>query len=261
MRLGICLPGGGAKGAFQGGALKRLLENGVKPYILTGTSIGAVNAYFILKDSTKEMEYIWLNMDSTRYQGKIDKVIDNSKLLEELSRLNGHNDYLKSVYINYVEVNGRRLTEKVVDIKNMDKEDALRFVGYSSLLPLRVPEGENYGKEAVTMKFDSQRVFQYFKEDVENGVYDGYRLDGGILNNNLVSPFIDDRVNKIVIIALKDGYEVPEYIYDYYSKDDIIVIEPDRHVEPGETLMFERKYCKDMFERGYRLAGEILNML
>ena len=46
-RLAFVLSGGGARGAFQVGALKALYENNIHPEILVGTSIGAVNAAFL----------------------------------------------------------------------------------------------------------------------------------------------------------------------------------------------------------------------
>lgn len=45
--LAFVLGGGGARGALQVGALKALLEAGVQPDMLVGTSIGAVNAAFL----------------------------------------------------------------------------------------------------------------------------------------------------------------------------------------------------------------------
>jgi predicted acylesterase/phospholipase RssA len=46
-KLAFVLGGGGARGAFQVGALKALLEAGFYPDILVGTSVGAANAAFI----------------------------------------------------------------------------------------------------------------------------------------------------------------------------------------------------------------------
>ena len=46
-RLAFVLSGGGARGAFQAGALKALFENNIRPEILVGTSIGAINAAFL----------------------------------------------------------------------------------------------------------------------------------------------------------------------------------------------------------------------
>ena len=46
-RLVFALGGGGARGALQAGALRALLEAGIQPDLLVGTSVGAVNAIFL----------------------------------------------------------------------------------------------------------------------------------------------------------------------------------------------------------------------
>jgi NTE family protein len=46
-KLAFALSGGGARGALQAGALRALLEAGIQPDLLTGASIGAVNAVFL----------------------------------------------------------------------------------------------------------------------------------------------------------------------------------------------------------------------
>lgn len=255
MKLGICLTGGGAKGAFQAGILKRMFEEEVTPRILTGTSIGAVNAYFVMRGRMEELFYLWNNVDKIRFEGKYDKAVDNSALIKELIGLEGDNPIIENVYVNYVHVENQRLSERVVDIRRLEKDRALEAVKYSSLLPFR--GNENTNSQDSILKFDSQRVFEAFREDVKAGVYDGWNLDGGILNNTLLSPFIDNRVDKILIIALKNGFKAPEYIYDYYDAEDIIVLEPDIEILPGDTLRFELNYCRDMFGRGYEAAAGI----
>jgi len=45
--LAFVLGGGGARGALQVGAMRALLEAGIKPDMLVGTSIGAVNATYL----------------------------------------------------------------------------------------------------------------------------------------------------------------------------------------------------------------------
>lgn len=251
MRIGICLPGGGAKGAFQGGAIKWIFENGIEPEVVTGTSIGAINSYFMIKDAYRELEEFWTNMDGEKYRGAIDKTIDNSKVINELSTFSGSNHGIKSAYVNYVKVENNTLSEVVRNIMALDREEALNCVKYSSLLPIRIEK--NFNPHEAILGFDSKMIFEYFKEDVANGVYEGYCLDGGILNNNLLGPFITNRVDKILIIALRDDFLIPEYILDYYDKEDIIVVKPDIKVEASDTIRFEREYCLDMYERGYRI--------
>ncbi|MEA2453333.1 MAG: hypothetical protein QOG04_2043 [Actinomycetota bacterium] len=62
-RVGIVLSGGGPLGALQVGALKALFESGVRPDLVTGTSVGAINASFLAFNPTvegvSEMERYW----------------------------------------------------------------------------------------------------------------------------------------------------------------------------------------------------------
>lgn len=254
MKLGVCLTGGGAKGAFQGGIIKRFKENNIKTSILTGTSIGAVNGYLLMKGAVRELEEFWTEIEINALEVKIGRTIDNTNLIDELSKIQGENDNIEKYFVNYVKVEEGKLYEIVKDIRFINKEDALDAIRFSSLIPTRPMDYQDL-KDG---KFNSSEVFQHFKEDVIQGIYEGYRLDGGILNNNLLSPFIENRVDRIIIVALRDDYEVPDYIYNYYNKDSVFVLKPDIKIQPGDTLRFEREFCRDLFERGYKIANEFI---
>ena len=59
----VVLSGGGSLGAAQVGALRALLEAGVRPDLLVGCSVGALNAAFLAVDPTlarvQELEQVW----------------------------------------------------------------------------------------------------------------------------------------------------------------------------------------------------------
>ena len=59
----IVLCGGGAKGAYQIGALKALNKVGYKYDIVTGTSVGALNGAFAVMGDIKKAENIWSKLD------------------------------------------------------------------------------------------------------------------------------------------------------------------------------------------------------
>ena len=62
MKTAIVLSGGGAKGAFQVGAIKRLTELGVSYDAIYGTSVGALNAAAIAYKGIKYTEEQWLTI-------------------------------------------------------------------------------------------------------------------------------------------------------------------------------------------------------
>ncbi|HEU5104188.1 MAG TPA: patatin-like phospholipase family protein, partial [Roseiflexaceae bacterium] len=50
--IAFVLSGGGNRGALQGGALKALLERGIFPDLIVGTSVGALNGVTLAADPT-----------------------------------------------------------------------------------------------------------------------------------------------------------------------------------------------------------------
>ena len=56
---GLILDGGGARGAYQIGAWKALVEAGVKVNAVAGTSVGALNGALICMGDVKQAEKIW----------------------------------------------------------------------------------------------------------------------------------------------------------------------------------------------------------
>lgn len=257
--LGLCLPGGGAKGAFSAGVIYGLYESGIHFDIISGTSIGAINSYFIYKNNMEKMKEIWttINEDEFNKEKCLNNIIDNSKFINMLREVDGINKDIKNFYVNYVNIKNKKLKEIVIDIANLEKDEILKYVKYSALLPYR-SKNEVYMKD-VLEKFDSKVVFDNFKEDIETGIYEDYNLDGGILNNNLLSPFMENKVNKLFIIPLRKNYIIPEYILEHYKKEDIILIEPNREMHPNDTLRFEKEFCKELFFEGYE-KGKNLNL-
>lgn len=66
MKKGLVLEGGGAKGAFQCGAIKALYDNGYTFDGVAGTSIGAINAAILAQDGNYQTLYdMWMNVSAS----------------------------------------------------------------------------------------------------------------------------------------------------------------------------------------------------
>lgn len=242
MKIGLCLAGGGAKGAFQAGVIYGLYEKGIKFDAIAGTSIGAINGYYIYTENVNKLKEMWINIQKIDENGVkiVDNTVDNSLAIDELRGLINNSSYSKPCYINYVEVKNSKLEEKIVDISELSYEDALLSIKYSSLLPFR-PSKE-------------LKPFEQFGKDLIEGLYDGYKLDGGILNNVLIKPLIEAKMDKIIIITMKHDYELPEDIKNIYEEEDIIIIRPNTIFEKNATLRFEGEFCKKIFNEGYEIV-------
>ena len=66
MKIGLVLAGGGARGSYQIGVWKALIELGIDKYIevISGTSIGAINAMLFQQNSYEMAEEFWLKVRS-----------------------------------------------------------------------------------------------------------------------------------------------------------------------------------------------------
>ena len=72
-REAVVLSGGGSLGAAQVGALRALLESGIRPDLVVGCSVGALNAAFLAIDPTParvdELERVWRQLDRAHVFG------------------------------------------------------------------------------------------------------------------------------------------------------------------------------------------------
>jgi len=256
---GIYLQGGGAKGAFQAGAITALNELGVHFDVVTGTSIGAINGYFIYAGQYNALKDMWMDVDESQlsYIREDENVIENMNLISKLSELDVTKDQLKAFYVNYVNVVECDLVESYDDLVKMDRDNILKHIRYSALLPK--PKGVKLDRESLD-QFDSKYLFERFKEELIHGEYNDMSLDGGILNNHFLEPFEHEKVDKIILIPFQPNYVVPSYVLEHYDETQLIIIDPLEAFLPMDTLRFEKDFCNHQFRAGYNRAVEVWNM-
>lgn len=242
MRIGICLAGGGAKGSYEAGVIRALFDRNIEFTSISGTSIGAVNGYYMYTNNVEKLSDMWINIQKINANGlKIkDNTVDNEIILNELLKLTNNNNRNINFYVNYIEVNNKNLSEKIVNIRNLSKEEQLNIIKYSSLLPFN---------PKATLQFKDQ-----FKKDLSEGLYDGFNLDGGLVNNELLLPLAKDNLDKIILISMRHDYILPEYIKNIYDEENIIVVRPKTIFEKNDTLRFEQEFCSKIYKEGYEIG-------
>ncbi|WP_296645512.1 patatin-like phospholipase family protein [Romboutsia sp. 13368] len=248
MNIGLCLCGGGAKGAYQAGVIKALCDRGISKFnSISGTSIGAVNGYFLFTDNVEKLEEIWTNLDShIKSSIKIvDNTVDNSDIIEKLYSFEDKSTEKIDFYVNYIKIENNIPKEEIVNLLNLNKEEALDSIRYSSLLPFN-PNG--------TMGLNEQ-----FINDLNQGLYNGYKLDGGLVNNTLIKPLLYKKLDKIIVIANKHDYVLPDEIKNSNNVDNIIIVRPKTIFDKNDTLKFETEFCRNIYYEGYEI-GKNLNI-
>lgn len=250
MKLGLCLEGGGAKGAYQAGVVKALYDGGInKFYSISGTSIGAINGYYLYTGNVDNLEKMWTNIKDIQNGNVkiVNNTVDNSPAIDNLRELDDSNIKEMNFYVNYVEVDNKVVSEKIVDVSKMPRNEAIISISYSGLLP---------SNPNATLGFKEQ-----FVKDVQEGIYDGFKLDGGLIRSALIEPLIGDNVDKIILISTKYNYELPENIKKIYDEDKIIVVRPNTQFAPKDTLNFDDEFCKTIYQEGYEIGKNILDRL
>ena len=248
LNIGLCLCGGGAMGAYQAGVIKALYDRGINKFnAISGTSIGAVNGYFIFTNNVEKLEEMWIDIDANiEHTIKIvDNTVDNSPLIDALSNIDHKSTVNFDFYINYINIENNVAKEKIVNISKLSKEEGLKSIKYSSLLPFN-PQGK--------MGLHSQ-----FMKDLSEGLYNGYNLDGGLINNTLIKPLVNENINKIIVIATKHDYILPDEIKNICNLDNIIIVRPKTVFAKDDTLRFEKEFCKKIYYEGYEI-GKNLNI-
>jgi len=166
----LCLPGGGAKGAFQIGVLLHLIcELGEEYDIITGISVGALNGAFLaqygkknLKQGIKDLHLLWLEVDNA-------KIRKNWKPFGFLHYL-----WKKSLY-NSTPL--EELIDEKLSVEKLKNSDIELSVGTLSLDSGMYTEYNGHSpniKDAVKASASFPIFFKKVKLDGE------YHVDGGV---------------------------------------------------------------------------------
>ena len=226
MNIGLCLCGGGAKGAYQSGVIKALYDRGINKFnAISGTSIGAVNGYFIFTNNVEKLEEMWTDIDAhIEHSIKIvDNTVDNSSVIEVLSNIDYKSTANPDFYVNYINIENKLPKEKIVNISELNKEEKQKIAKLSE------------------------------------GLYNGYNLDGGLVNNTLLNPLLNKNLDKIIVISMKHDYTLPDEIKNICNEDNIIIVRPKTVFDKNDTLRFEKEFCKQIYYEGYEI-GKNLNI-
>ncbi|PKK40273.1 hypothetical protein ABB02_00484 [Clostridiaceae bacterium JG1575] len=253
MRFGLYLRGGGAKGAFQAGLLCAFWQRGVQYSVIGGTSIGAVNGWFVLHNAYEEMKEFYLHMDQSVTDMKASgSVINNSLLVKKLQDLQANQDSsVEAFYVNYCPVQNGTLREKVEDLKGTDEAYAISRIGWSALLPYNLPEMDF---AELKRYMDHTDLSLKFQEDLDRHVYDGLHLDGGLLNNLLIRNVLDHNCPRLLVLGYEGSRE--EYLESLgdlpvSDRERILYLASDEPFDGSDTYNFTPEFLKRRFSQGY----------
>ncbi len=250
MKVGLALGGGGAKGSYQLGVLKALMENHMlygKIDVVAGTSIGAINGLMVTGFMTyDEMNRVWYGMKNQDvYTSKIqlrkqarlfDLKVLYDTLVENLSVERIHQSTIKG-FATLTKVNSYKIG-KQINPRQMEKT-----VMHYNTSPK--PHKIAIGSASVPLVFGATEIDECFY------------VDGGLMDNFSVEPLIAEGCDVIVVVPLAPNKFDPT---PYLDKATIINLEP---VKPlGVTYLASLNFNKELLDRrqsyGYELTNQMI---
>ena len=251
-KYGLALEGGGAKGAYQIGVVKALIDNGYEFDCIVGTSIGALNAAMIVQGRIDDAIKLWssisydkmFNLDNKKVNNALKAKIDmdiiryfSSKFGQVIKNGGINTDNIRKIICASVDeekVRKSKIKFGLVTVCLSDKTAEERFIE-------DIPKGELVD---YLMATSSLPVFKRAKIDSKS------YLDGGFYDNCPVEMLEKKGYKDIIAIRNYKRMRIRNY-KEIIKRDDVnlTMIEPVDNL-PG-LLRFESKITNDLLRLGY----------
>lgn len=245
---GLVLEGGGGKGGYQVGVWKALRELEIDIGAVAGTSVGALNAAFIVQDKFEEAYEVWSNMSPDHiFTGDTEIYNELVSFNLDFKNWDRYIEYIKNTLSNKgLDVEPLyNLIRQYVDEK-LIRESPMAFgmvtISLTDWKPIKIyvediPEGEiaDY-----LLGSSSLPLFKFDKGDEKKF------LDGGFYDNLPLDMVYQLGYKDIISVPLKSlGLKQP-----FKAKDaNIISIVPSDDI--GSPLDFSEKRSQNNLKLGY----------
>lgn len=240
--LALTLEGGGARGAYQIGAVKAFFENGLTFKVVVGTSIGAINGAYIAQNDFEKIYKMWqtlsfedlLDLDNEAMKNliNVNLSIDNIKYL---SKKLGHS--IKNGGLDIAKE--RKILEESIDEEKLRNSDILYGLVATCL-------SDKKGEELFINQIPKGKVVDYiiassnlpvFKRSI---IGDKKYLDGGLWDNCPVHMLEQKGYKDVIVIRAHKRNRIRDY-KNIIKRGNIKM----HMVEPIDTLPGILNFDKD----------------
>lgn len=255
MKIGLVLAGGGARGAYQIGAIKALNELSINKYIniVSGTSIGALNAMlFMTMDIEKSID-IWnkINKEDILPTNENNLTIRSTLLHLGMNNMNFIKKYMpKAIAGGNISRDGLITIMDKIDFSLVKKTNIICYAACTESIQLKTRyfKVNDYEEEDIRkiLLATSAIPMIYECEKIENVSY----LDGGIVDNVPIQPVYGENCDVIIVVHLAKESSIDKRLY---PNTYIVEISPTV-MEDGlfeGTLDFDKFMAKKRMQTGY----------
>lgn len=243
---GLILAGGGAKGAYQMGAWKALIELGVQIEAIAGTSIGAINGAFIAQGDYEKALSVWEEAE----------VVNGIKIESELKSTENLFSFsnFPQLFHEIVKNGGVDVSPAKQMITEKIDEDAVR----NSNIPLGIVTFQLGGMKPIELFVDEMpegTLIDYLMASArfpglnKQGPDDSSYLDGGVYDNAPVGVLRKRGINRLVIVDISNIKGIGHK--EDLSCADIIYIRPFEPKDLGASFEFDKEMNEKRMLMGY----------
>ena len=233
LRIGIVFSGGFAKGAYEIGFCKALLEHTSMDNIkaVSGASIGALNAYGFINNNLDYLLDIWRNLEFKSAKEFFVKSNKRKIIYDYIEQMHSNTLVNNSAacYIDYIKVPNISLCYKNInnEIENNQKDFLKACVSVPGL---------------------------YNPILVNND----YFVDGAFLDNTPITPMENEDLDVIFVLRFDHASEQYEDLKTNASIIEV-VFEDDKKLT--DYFYFNSSLTNKLIEQGYRKSKDILDVV
>ncbi|MFW6285455.1 MAG: patatin-like phospholipase family protein [Bacillota bacterium] len=257
-KLGLCMTGGGSRGAYQIGAAKALHDLGIFSQIkaFSGTSIGAANAAILATRSIEKAKDVWFtipqkniprNTHQTASKGEtrrrlleIDRGIYSMDAFEDILIKAIDFEKLKSQEVYATVSRGGKKEEGLLELVKASYRHYIQKESEAVYLPLH-----GLSKKQVLKSIIASCSIPILFSPVTLDDFKYY--DGGVFDNVPIKPLVDAGCDEIIILHLHK-----HYFYDPYEvAPDVKFHEVKHRGYLGGVLNFDYDHIMDLYKWGY----------
>ncbi len=235
----IVFAGGGSRGSYQIGAWQALEEMGYKADIVTGTSVGSMNAALLANDRLEEAKSMWLSISDKDVMDVPEKVFSKEtlKFVTKFAKEGG-------ISVAPLEKMMSMLLDEDA-LRNAKCKYGLVTVNLNTMKPMELTLDDIPKGKVLDYLLASGACFPFLQtKEIDGQKY----IDGGYYDN-MPSTLAAKMGAEMIVEVDLDGIGINHKMCEEYK--DVKIISVGSYHDLGSFLEFNPKTAKRNMELGY----------
>ena len=234
----VVLSGGGSKGAYEIGVWKALRKLNISYEIVTGTSVGALNAAFMVQRDYLKAMLLWFNLNSSMVYDSNMNIQSNKDFVKHAKKI------LLDGGMNVKNL--ERTVNKYINVKKIYKSSidlGIVTVKYPFFQPLELTKKQIPPNKLTDYLIASASCFPAFpKKKIDDSQY----IDGGLYDNLPINLAISMGATEVIAVDL-NAVGIKRHVKNKNIPVQIISPKSDT----GSFLVFDKVSARRAIRLGY----------